>query len=215
MPKEIPSIASQKFSENSFIKEVLPELDLKNPKKTAEKTLAMLKELEGCREYYEDLMGDEGEESEELQEAYAAYIAAIEKMLPEDCFLEETSRVSQANLWRGINPYIALSFLTNQDNNLKVKSERHNVAHDWRTSISYGGRPGFPLNIALGFKKPKTLISKKVEARDREKDIFETMEGEINFNDINEIAVRLKGKSPGQVFPPKFYKLVHKETLAA
>jgi len=203
-----------------FIDKVFPHLDLKNRKETEKKLINLLESLEVSRRYYEDLAGDETQENDELIKTYDAYKFVIEKILPSGYILIEEKMPRSSELWRGTDPLKIFSLMSDTGNALKIESDFPNVAHKWSTSLGYGhGRDtlSMPFVLAMGFARPKDLVTKNRKEDDKFKDTIETTEGEINFNNLRELAIRLKGKEPGQVFPPKFYKInkIEGESLAA
>jgi hypothetical protein len=221
-PLEFPPKQAKpgKITSRSFIEKNFPDLDLKDQEQTINKLGKLFKSLKSSGQHYEKLAGDETKEDENLAETYESYIDAFEKILPEGYELQTENKVSGSELWRGTDPLKLFSLLSGEKNKLKISSDFPNVAHKWSTSLSYGyGKDSvaLPFVLAFGFKRPENLHTKARRTDDRFKDVIETTSGEINFNDVKELAIRLKGKSPGEIFPPKFYKLVKtdKEKLAA
>ncbi|MFA5188116.1 MAG: hypothetical protein WC460_01995 [Patescibacteria group bacterium] len=209
------NLISKEFIEKNF-----PDLNLQDEKGTIRKLQNLLKNLAGSQKYVEDLAGDETEGSEELSNAYESYKEAIEKILPPGYEMEEEKTIRYSDLWRGADPLAIFSLLSDKNNTIKISSSFPNVAHKWSTSLGYGyGREtvNLPFVLAFGFKRPKNFITSARKNEDAFKDVIESATGKINFNDVKEIAIRLKGKEPGKVFPPKFYRLnkVEKEALAA
>ncbi len=192
------------------IDEVFPNLDLADKDKTLAKVEELLSKFKECKNFYEKLSGDENLEDEELLETYDNYIEAIENILPEGYRLRSISSPRDSSFWRGTDPFIVLSLLSGDKNKLKISSQYPNIAKNWQTAIAYGKSSksvDVPFVLTMGFQRPENLKILKSESSDIYKDTIETAEGEIKFNDLKEIAIRLKGKQPGEVFPPRFYRL--------
>lgn len=203
---------------NSINTKVFPNLNLKEKKETLEKLSSLLSELEKGYKLQNNLTGEEKKDDEDLNEVYETYMEVIGNILPAGFAFEEISLPKSNILWRGTDPVVIFSLLSEKDSSLVVKSEFPNVAHRWETSLSYGvGKTAFdlPFVFAFGFSRPKNLKTIKREDSAVYKDVIETTEGDIDFANVQEIAIRLKGKKPGKVFPPKFYRLVQKEQQMA
>lgn len=227
MSEKLPSINNFNTMEKQkklvispeFAKKYLPHLNLADPLQTLAKLNQVIKVLKAQGKTYESL--DEDSDREELDEAYDVYIQALAEILPEGYVLEPVSMPKLSKFWRGTDPFIILSLLSDNKNQLKLESEHPNVAHKWETSLSYGQIKDknnvLPFVLALGFKEPVDFIRTipRGESSDLYKDVIEVASGTVDFNDVREIAIRFNGKKPGNVFPPKFYRVVLRQKSIA
>lgn len=199
-----------------LIEEIFPRIDLADKEGTKTKLLTFLDEQKKARAKWENLEGDEGLNDEELLDAYDAQVAAIGKILPQGYAFEPTYVAKESPRWRGTDPFAFLSMAADENNRLKVSANYPTVAHKWETSLMHGTRrtsssAELPFVLAFGFTPP-TGFKTKESIRDKNyNDTIDIVDGDLQLADIREIAIRLRGKAKGQIFPPRFYKLVRPE----
>lgn len=156
---------------------------------------------------------DKEEYESAINENYRLIEKTINKILPEEYTIKEKYR-PDSKLWRGTNPYYVCGLLSGGKNKLIVESEYPNVAHKWETSLGHGvdkrESSKLPFVIAIGFDKPTEWQIKKTQISPVFKDSIDTVDGKVGFDNVREIAVRLKGVKSGQVMPPKFYQIERK-----
>jgi hypothetical protein len=193
------------------------DLDLSDRVMTIERLQEMGDPLMECLNGYQELDADVIEK-EEVQEVTDSYVSVIESILPEGVSFQQVTLPAEA-LWRGTTPIDLISLMSEEGAGLDLKSTFPNVAHNWTTSLSYGrskeANSKMPFVLAIGFSKPKKWKVEKQEVNDVYKDTIDTVQGRIRYEDIKFIAIRLKGKAKGKVYPPQFYKLKREGKLAA
>lgn len=220
-----PIIQEESDGFEEWVREELgPDLDLSDRDETLKKLEELERPLAESLEKYKELVVEEEPkgfyfEAEEAAEVTDSYVKSIEGLLPAGYRFVEMSMPQGALSWRGSNPVDLLSLMSDEQASIHLESNFPNVARKWSTSLSYGRskkvNPKMPFVLAIGFTKPKNWEVKSHESNSVYKDSIERVEGDIEFDDVQCIAIRLKGKMKGQVFPPKFYKLQKKEKMAA
>ena len=129
----------------------------------------------------------------------------LNSCLPEGYKLKEVVEPQFGYYWRGMDPIDSLYLIgVDQKDHLSVKEPKFgpNASSDWTDAIRHGvGKsiPIIPFNLAVGFKESEKLKIKSEKTSPVYRGNLYKVNGEINFKDLQYLAIRMHGEEPGKV----------------